>query len=93
MDINQQEYFIRKQNEKERIDKILFKLNIAEAFNFAYTGSQADKTGNCSRSYKDWRDSLINDLMPVDERAKQATFWEKNDQVKKKTGKRSFKIF
>jgi hypothetical protein len=91
MDETQKTYFYNKQIESDRVDKILFKLDIAEAFNFAYVGSQPDKTHGSSNSYNEWRTKNVNDLYPESERPKQISFWDVKDNLKKK-GKRSFKI-
>lgn len=92
MDESQMVYFYNKQIEADKTDKIMFKLNLAEAFNFAYIGGQYDKSGKCIEAYRGWRERKVNELLPDDKKIKPSSFWDKKDQMTKKSKRKSFKL-
>jgi len=57
--------------EAEKKDRIKLKLDLAEAINFAYSGSRSKKA---SDEYKRWREKLVNELYPESPRS---TVWDK----------------
>jgi hypothetical protein len=85
-------YFYNKQLEADKVEKVINKLNISEAFYYAYVGGQGDKEHKCIKVYNEWRTKNYNELLPEDKKIKPVSFWDVKDNLKKKSKKRSFKI-
>jgi hypothetical protein len=82
MDIRQISAWRIKYLKKKHRERLIFKLDLAECINFAYTGSQPAPAGKFNKGYKgfkDWRNRYIRELEP-DTRP---TWW----QVVKKKGR------
>lgn len=75
MGISQFEFFHDEIQEEEKINRIMFKLEMAEAFNAAYIGAQHDDRGQNYYNYKAWREENLKQIYPdlLKDRAKK--FW------------------
>ena len=84
MDYGQRNHILNYIAEKERIKRIVRKLEIAEAINFAYIGSQPkpkNKANTGARQYASWRRKMIRQAYP-DSNPK-ITVWDRLKKTKK----------
>ena len=78
MDCGQRNHVLNYIAEKERVRRIVTKLEIAEAINFAYIGSQPkpkNKANKGGSQYASWRRKMIRLAYPDSE--PKITIWEK----------------
>lgn len=64
MEISQRISIYNREIDLREKKRILYKLDIAESFNFAYLGSQPDKRKENIRQYKKWRNDYYRQLNP-----------------------------
>lgn len=84
MDIRQINYILDYEMDLKMKRTLIQKLDIAEAINYAYIGSQPkpkNKAHKGYRLYKQWRRKLIRHLFP---KKRQRTLW---DNLSRKKGK------
>jgi hypothetical protein len=71
--------------ERKNRERLLRKLDLADAFNYAYLGSQPPakkgQTNKNASEFKRWKRNIINKLYP---NRKKYTIWDKVDKTKKK---------
>jgi hypothetical protein len=85
MGVRQKITWTEKFLEKKERERNIFKLDIAECINYAYTGSQPPlKKGQRHpgvKAYKRWRTNLFNLIYP---KVKKQTIWDRLEKMQKK---------
>jgi hypothetical protein len=83
MDISQMKYILEREKELKRKKQIVQQLDIAEAINLAYIGSQAAEKGKTNvnaKTYAKWRRKKYRELNPE---IKENTIWGNMKKSKK----------
>ena len=77
MDIRQKISWIELYRERKKVEKVIFKLDLAEVINVSYIGSQGKQKGqsNPSNALNQWRRKLIRSITPESKRL--PTLWDK----------------
>lgn len=84
MDISQIVHILNYNNECKRVDRIIRKLEMADAFNHAYVGSQPPqkhKANKGARDYNAWVKRHLRDAFP--EWKPTHTVWDRLPKIKK----------
>lgn len=84
MSIAQQQYIIEREVDLKKKRGLLYKLDIAEAINFAYIGSQPAQKHKVNRglqSYQRWRRKIYREIDP--ELFKPVFLWDKLKKSKR----------